>query len=200
MKDNRGRPERSELDNEITVRIGKEIKRARKLKKISQVQLSKLMKVSVDSVRNWEQGKFKPANRDDYDKLKEILDVDVRPVIVESKMIINSSKEILDSVTKDDKKELLERLLLKMGYFPDSLDPNFTPYMMKRLSDAMEDYKLLHGDTTVNPYQFNMTMERYGVDISIPENPKRNSTNITSADHIRRELEFQESNRKDDEE
>lgn len=198
----KGRQALTEDDIKSSIIIGERIFQGRTNKKLKQKELALKVDVTTDTIRNWEKGRSRPSRPEDFEELSKALELPV-PYLMnmdgEYNNIVDQSKAILDSFNPDEKKKLLERLLFKMGYFTESLDLNFYEYMMKRICDAVEDYKFLHNDTTVNPYQFNMTMERYGVDISLPEKPKRNSTNITSADHIRRELEFEESNRKDDE-
>lgn len=198
----KGRQALTEDDIKSSIVIGERIAKGRKAINLKQKELADLVGVTTDTIRNWEKGRSRPSRPEDFEELSKALELPVPYLMnVDGKYqnIINDSKSILESFNPDDKNLLLERLLLKMGYFPDSIDPNFNKYMMKRICDAMEDYKLLNNDKAINPYQFNMTMEHYGMDVSLPENQPRNSTNITSAEHIRREIEFQESKRKDDE-
>lgn len=168
MKSNRGRREKSKLDIEITKEIGIQIKKARTLKKISQIQLSKLMGVSIDSVRNWEQGKFKPAHEDNYTKLREILDVDVRPSNIESKKLENLQGMIGAIRDHYEEREYLPLLLERMGHdlsdhklkfrkFEEYLlgsinhaiknsDLPFEDFMAEQVKSSIELYNILHSN------------------------------------------------------
>lgn len=68
------------------MKFGEKVRQLRKMKKLSQTQLSELCGLSLRTIRNYEAGGHYPKQRSVYAKLADILDCDVNYLLAEDEM------------------------------------------------------------------------------------------------------------------
>lgn len=117
--------------------IGRNIKKYRKIKKLTQRELGELVNKSDNTISNYEKGKITPS-QDALFALSEVLDVSVDDLFPEreSTNSIQDLKGSLDSLNADD----IMHLKTLMAYI-DSLDENERKKLFGNIELAVELFK-----------------------------------------------------------
>lgn len=117
--------------------IGQNIKKYRKLKKLTQRQLGELVNKSDNTISNYEKGKITPS-QDALFALSEVLNVSVDDLFPEreSTNSIHDLKGSLDSLSVNEM-----MYLKKMMTYIDSLDENERKKLLGNIELAVELFK-----------------------------------------------------------
>lgn len=90
--------------------FGEKLRKARQAKGMTQAELGKAANIGVTSIGNYEKGKTYPQNREVYDRLAKILDVDVNYLRNENEEFITEATEKYGYRGKQQADQLVQQI------------------------------------------------------------------------------------------